>query len=51
MHHEAVARKAQKFADRLKDTSVQIADQPFELEIIPYETLWEMVLSLLEKQR
>ncbi len=51
MHREAVARKAQKFADRLKETSVQIADQPFELEIIPYETLWDMVLSVLEKSR
>jgi hypothetical protein len=51
MHPEAVARKAQKFVDRLKETSVQIADQPFELEIIPYEKLWEIVLSLLQKQR
>lgn len=51
MHPEAVARKAQKFVDRLKDTSVQIADQPFELEIIPYETLWKIVLSQLQKQR
>lgn len=50
MHREAVGRKAEKFVERLKETPVQIADQPFELEIIPYETLWEMVLTLLGKK-
>lgn len=50
MHREAVSRKAEKFVERLKETPVQIADQPFELEIIPYETLWEMVLGLLGKK-
>lgn len=47
MHRVAVMRKAEKVVARLAEHPIQIADQPFELEIIPYETLWGMVLNLL----
>lgn len=46
-HPVAVGRKAEKWVARLAERPVQIADQPFELEIIPYETLWNLTITLL----
>ncbi len=46
-HKEAVLRKADKYSARLSERSVQIADQAFELEVIPYESLWELVVGIL----
>lgn len=35
----------------LLHTPLQIANQSHEIEIIPYETLWEMILEILSKNR
>ncbi len=46
-HREAVVRKAQRYRDMLSQMPIEIANQPHEIEIIPYEDLWEMILELL----
>jgi hypothetical protein len=50
-HHVAIQRHVQKLYKKLKETPPSISDQTTDVEIIPYETLWEMVLELLEKNR
>ena len=47
-HREAVARKKEKLLKMLKDVSLEVANQTHEIEIIPYEQLWEMTISSLE---
>ncbi|MEL7121049.1 MAG: hypothetical protein AAFO07_16470 [Bacteroidota bacterium] len=49
-HPVAVERKTQTLYQKLKDRPLAISMQPFDLEIIPYEDLWEMVLEDLKKQ-
>ncbi len=50
-HREAAVRKAQRYRDLLGRVPLDIANQPYEIEIIPYEDLWEMVLDILPRQR
>ncbi|MEM6320059.1 MAG: hypothetical protein AAF960_20470 [Bacteroidota bacterium] len=47
-HRVGVERRAQKYYDTLLATPIDIANQAMEIEIIPYEDLWEMVLASLE---
>ena len=42
-------RYAKRFRDKLKEKPLYLAEQGIEVEIIPYEKLWELTLSLLEK--
>lgn len=49
-HQAAVVRKAQKYLDKLRTVPLEIAAQPFEIEIIPYEDLWQFVLDSLENK-
>lgn len=49
-HREAVARKAQKHLEQLRSVPLEIANQAYEIEIIPYEDLWEMTLASLQLQ-
>ncbi len=49
-HHEAVIRKAQKYIDQLNTLPLDVAYQTHEIEIIPYEHLWEMALDALPNQ-
>lgn len=44
----AVVRKAQKFWDMLQSMPLSKASQGVEIEIVPYEVLWEHVLQSLE---
>ena len=44
----AVERNAKKFFDRLKSVPLEKANQAEDLEIIPYDDLWEMVLDMLD---
>lgn len=46
-HREAVVRKAQKYIDQLNTLPLDVAYQTHEIEIIPYEHLWEMALEVL----
>ncbi|MBK8555619.1 MAG: hypothetical protein IPL65_07545 [Lewinellaceae bacterium] len=47
-HREAVARKTQKYFTKLTDTPLEVANQTHEIEIIPYEHLWEMTIDQLD---
>ncbi len=49
-HREAVIRKAKPFLEKLRTVPYEKADQPIEVEMAPYETLWEIVLELLDKK-
>ncbi len=48
-HPEAVRRRTEKWHKTLLQTPLEMTNQPFELEIIPYERLWEIVMSLLNR--
>ena len=43
-----IIRRAYPFLEKLKKKSIAIANQAFEIEIIPYEDLWELILKELE---
>lgn len=47
-HKKAVFRKAEKYRKKLEEVPLHKAYQSAELEIVPYETLWEMVLAELD---
>ena len=49
-HKAAIERKAMKYLTQLKKTPLEVANQPHEVEIIPYEILWEMALNSLENK-
>ncbi len=42
-----VERAAEKYFNRLLDSDIDLIDQPFEIEIIPYERLWAMIMNHL----
>lgn len=48
-HKEAVLRKAKPFWEKLQTVPYVKADQPIEVEIVPYETLWGITLELLDR--
>lgn len=50
-HKSGVIRKAQKYYDVLLATPLDVAGQAEEIEIIPYEDLWEFILESLETKR
>ena len=50
-HPVAVKRHTEDLYIRLLTTSTNIDEQSNEIEVIPYENLWELVLELLEKRR
>jgi len=46
----AVERHSKKYYDRMKNSEIELIDQPFEIEIIPYENLWDLLLSHLSQK-
>lgn len=46
-HREAVLRRAEKYLKQLRSVPLEVAYQAHEIEIIPYEDLWEMALDSL----
>ncbi len=44
---KAVERSSLPLFNRMIQSEIQLIDQPFEIEIIPYENLWEIILSYL----
>lgn len=46
-HKAAVLRKADKYWQQLQAMPLNVARQSAEIEIVPYETLWEFVLEEL----
>ncbi|HMN89554.1 MAG TPA: hypothetical protein PKD70_08265 [Saprospiraceae bacterium] len=49
-HKKAVLRKTDRYLAQLKELPLQQARQSAELEIIPYEVLWDFVLSHLDEE-
>lgn len=49
-HIEAVKRKAARYVKKLEAAPLDTAKQTAELEIIPYEELWEYVLESLDNK-
>ena len=49
-HKEAVKRKADKYLKKLHEVPISNANQSTQIEIIPYETLWEYVLDSLDNR-
>lgn len=47
-HRVAVERKVQPLLKRLQQVPLNLAHQSGELEIVPYEMLWERVVALLD---
>ena len=48
-HRERVARHTQKLYEMLCSVPMEVANQTYEIEIIPYEALWQLTVSSLEK--
>ena len=48
-HKKAVLRRAEKYRKKLAEMPLHKANQSVELEVVPYETLWEMVLAELDE--
>lgn len=46
-HKAGVERKAKKYVTQLQSVPLEIANQAYEVEIIPYEDLWEIVIESL----
>ncbi len=47
-HREASSRKAERYYKQLRTVPLDAANQAHEIEIIPYEILWELVLESLQ---
>ena len=47
-HPIAVKRKAAPYLARLQSMPIDLAKQDHELEVVPFEVLWERVLEALE---
>ncbi len=47
-HREAVARKTERYYKMLRDVPLEAARQAHEVEIIPYEVLWDITVSALD---
>ncbi len=50
-HPVAVQRKAEPYYKKLLEVPLHKARQDYDLEIIPYETLWSFILESLEPSR
>jgi hypothetical protein len=49
-HKEALMRKTAKHLKMLQDTPMEISNQAHEIEIIPYEMLWNMLITSLDRK-
>ncbi len=47
-HKAGVERKTKSYLTQLKSVPLEVANQGFEIEIIPYEDLWEFLMESLE---
>ncbi len=43
----AAEKYAQKYLDKLTEAPLEVANQPYEIEIIPYEDLWQLAVDSL----
>ena len=49
-HKTSIQRKAEKYLVKLRETPLDVARQGHEIEIIPYEVLWDLVMDSLERK-
>lgn len=49
-HKAAVLRHTQQLTKKLETQPLEVADQDHKIEIIPYETLWEMSINMLDNK-
>ena len=49
-HKVAVLRKTEKWRKRLEEKPIELVNQSAELEIVPYEQLWDLVLEELDER-
>jgi hypothetical protein len=49
-HKTAVVRKADKYRKQLETVSIDVANQASEIEILPYEDLWNFALECLDNE-
>lgn len=47
-HRVGVERRAKKYLMQLKSIPLEVSNQPHEVEIIPYEDLWDIIMASLE---
>ena len=47
-HRAGVVRNAKKFRNKLEEVNIPMTGQNYEIEIIPYEVLWEHVIESLD---
>lgn len=47
-HKAAVVRKAEKYLQKMKQFPQNLTVQAFEIEVIPFEDMWEIALNTLE---
>lgn len=47
-HRKDTERLAKRYTDMLAKAPLEVADQPHEIEIIPYEDLWDIALKSLK---
>ncbi len=47
-HPIAATRKADKFFQKLKAHPLEVSNQSYSIEIVPYERLWEIVIGSLD---
>ncbi len=50
-HRAAVERNAEKWLKKLAEVPFDVVSQSHEVEIIPYETLWALVVESLQNKR
>ena len=50
-HPEALKRNTKSIYKKLQMTKYSYTDNPSEIEVIPYETLWELILQILAKSK
>jgi hypothetical protein len=50
-HPLRVKRYTEKYYTRLHKSKFEFSEQSGEVEIIPYEVLWKLVLELLDKTK
>ncbi|MDX1683982.1 MAG: hypothetical protein R3275_02035 [Saprospiraceae bacterium] len=49
-HPTATKRYAEKYINKLYNTSPTVSEQSTEIEIMPYEDLWELIMDMLEEK-
>ncbi len=47
LHPSAVMRKVKQYLDKLQNTPLNVTSQTHDIEIIPYEDLWDFVIASL----